>query len=79
MNFHFAAVRMLGYVVALLVLAGCVNKSANYERTKSSLCGLAIQVDAPKWREASSHINEALGRGLTEQQCARLTGRFAEQ
>lgn len=79
MNFHFAAVRKLGYVVALLVLAGCVNKSANYERTKSSLCGLAIQVDAPKWREASSHINEALGRGLTEQQCARLTGRFAEQ
>jgi hypothetical protein len=43
------------------------------------LCQAAIQTDQPKWDASSayrSYIAEAKRRGLTEQQCAQLTGRF---
>ena len=46
------------------------------------LCGLAIKADAPFWDRSNSslaeYITEAKRKGLSEQQCARETGRFTE-
>ena len=46
------------------------------------LCTNAVQSPRPKWdasRQFRQYVTEAKRRGLTEQQCARLSGRFTEQ
>jgi len=53
-------------------------------RTMSNqpLCKLAIQVASARWQFINRYrkeVEEAKRRGLTEQQCAQLAGRFSEQ
>jgi len=46
------------------------------------ICEPAIQVGVPKWETMVHYrpdVEKAKGRGFTEEQCARLTGRFTEQ
>lgn len=47
-----------------------------------NICAGAIRSNEPKWESIGSdllYVSEAKRRGLTEQQCARLTERFTEQ
>jgi S1-C subfamily serine protease len=73
--------RWFGVGAVLLVLAGCQSYQ-NYRLHNKSLCLIALQSEHPKWDIRSRYadeIEEAKRRGLTEQQCARLSGRFTEQ
>ena len=50
--------------------------------TGDSICEGAIRSNEPKWESIKAkllYVSEAKRRGLTERQCARLTGRFTEQ
>ena len=49
--------------------------------TSTSLCKLALLGSRPKWAinlSYNGYVEEAKRRGLSEQQCARLSGRFTE-
>ena len=79
-----------GALAALLVLAGCQSieqlgsrpdlsdeeKTSIKRSNNATICNFALSVPEVKWHEGSrTHwVDEAHQRGLTEQQCARLTG-----
>ena len=49
------------------------------ETATALLCSTSIQNLAPKWETSAPYqpyVAEARRRGLTEEQCAKLTGRF---
>ena len=52
--------------------------SAQRNIADKALCQLAIQNTSPRWTSSTQYVNEAKRRGLTERQCARLTGKFGE-
>lgn len=73
-----------GLAAATLLLAGCVTQVPQNQsqlqaifQTDKTLCGLAIGSVTPEWREPGSfYAVGAQRRGLSEIECARLTGRF---
>lgn len=51
------------------------------ETATGFLCSTSIQNHTPKWEVSATYepyVAEAMRRGLTEEQCARLTGKFKD-
>jgi hypothetical protein len=63
------------------VTANVTARKAVTRRTDKALCRLALQYSSPIWEQKEgyqSDVSEARRRGLSEEQCARLTGRFTK-